>query len=39
MDRRVVMETPGERFPIVAVSRVSPTDQQVGDLMLVFCQG
>jgi hypothetical protein len=35
MDRRVGMETSGERFPIVAVPGMSPTDQQAGDLMLV----
>jgi hypothetical protein len=32
MDRRVVVETSGEHFPIVTVSGMSSTDQQAGDL-------
>jgi hypothetical protein len=39
MDRRVVVETSGECFPIVTVPGMSPTDQQAGDLMLVFYRG
>ena len=39
MDGRVIVETSGERFPIVTVPGMSPANQQAGDLTLIFHQG